>query len=175
MKIFRRLAVISIITLAAFGCSKDNPNAPATVNNQQTAPMPAGAGAASGSVVETPVETRPGIVVTVPDNVKAKWKNIKIDVSNKMDRRTETITVPIGGHSAIAGTGLTISVRDFLPDFSMEGTNITSASNEPKNPAAYITVTEDGKEVYGGWIFALYPDLQRFEHPKISLKLSGYN
>ncbi|MBI5885004.1 MAG: DUF2155 domain-containing protein [Deltaproteobacteria bacterium] len=170
MNIFRRLAVVFIITLIALGCSKDNANAPA---NQQTAP--AGTGAASGTVVETPVGSKPAEIVTVPDNVKAKWKNVKIDVSGKTESSTETITVPIGGRSAIAGTGLTISVRDFLPDFSMEGTNITSASNEPKNPAAYITVTEDGKEVYGGWIFALYPDLQRFEHPKISLKLSGYN
>ena len=115
------------------------------------------------------------IVVKVPDAVKGKWKDITIEVTNKQTNQKSTITVPIGGEAAISDTKMKVKLEAFLPEFVMEEANITSASNEPKNPAAYIVVTEDGKEVFKGWLFSLYPTAHPFEHPDYSLTLVGYN
>lgn len=114
------------------------------------------------------------IVVMVPDAVKGKWKDIKIEVLNKQTNQKTTIVVPMGGEVEIAGSKMKVKAENFLPEFKMEGANVTSASNEPKNPAAQIVVTEDGKEVFKGWLFTLYPSTHPFEHPNYSLTLVGY-
>ena len=115
------------------------------------------------------------IVVMVPDAVKGKWKDITIEVTNKQTNQKSAITVPMGGEAAISDTKMKVKLEAFLPEFVMEEANITSVSNEPKNPAAYIVVTEDGKEVFKGWLFSLYPAAHPFEHPEYSLTLIGYN
>jgi len=115
------------------------------------------------------------IRVIVPDMVKGKWKDIKVEVLNKQTNQKSTVTVPMGGEAAIAGTKMKVKLEAFLPEFRMEGVNITSASNDPKNPAAQIVVTEDGKEIFKGWLFTLYPSTHPFEHPNYSLTLIGYD
>ncbi|MDO8445638.1 MAG: DUF2155 domain-containing protein [Deltaproteobacteria bacterium] len=114
------------------------------------------------------------IVVMVPDAVKGKWKNIKIEVLNKQTNQKSTIVVPMGSEVAVPGSKMKVKAENFLPEFKMEGSNVTSASNDPKNPAAQIVVTEDGKEVFSGWLFTLYPSTHPFEHPNYSLTLVGY-
>lgn len=114
------------------------------------------------------------IKVMVPDAVKGKWKDIKIEVLDKQSNQKSTLTVPVGGEVAIPGSNLKIKAENFLPAFVMEGANITSASNDPKNPAAQIVVLENGKEIHKGWLFTLYPTTHPFEHPKYSLTLVGY-
>jgi hypothetical protein len=56
----------------------------------------------------------------------------------------------------------------------MQGTTLTSQSNEPKNPAAQIRVSEGGKEIFKGWLFALYPTTHAFQHPRYGFTLKGY-
>ena len=114
------------------------------------------------------------IVVKVPDAVKGKWKDIQIEVLNKQTNQKSTITVPIGGEVDVPGSKIKVKAENFLPEFKMEGANVTSASNEPKNPAAQIIVIEDGKEIFKGWLFTLYPSTHPFEHPDYSLMLVGY-
>ena len=114
------------------------------------------------------------IQVMVPDALKGKWKDVKIEVLDKETNKKSTITIPIGGEAAIEGSKLKVKVEIFLPAFVMEGANITSGSNDPKNPAAQIVITEDGKEIHKGWLFTLYPTTHPFEHPKFSLTLVGY-
>lgn len=113
-------------------------------------------------------------VVTVPDMVKEGWQDIKIEVLNKQTNQKNTVTVPIGGEVNIPDSKLRIKAEYFLPEFTMEGRNITSASNEPKNPAVYIMVVEDGEEIFKGWLFAQFPSAHQFEHPNYSLALSEY-
>lgn len=114
------------------------------------------------------------IKVEVPDFVKGKWKDVKIEVLDKHTKQKSTITIPINSEAAIIGSKLMVKAESFLPEFRMEGAVITSASNEPKNPAVEIIVTEKGKEIFRGWIFSLYPDTAKFEHPGFALKLVGY-
>jgi len=62
-----------------------------------------------------------------------------------------------------------------LPAFKMDGGQITSTSaDQTTNPAAKIIVTENGQEVFKGWLFELYPTVHPFNHPKYTLSLAGY-
>ena len=160
MKGIKYLVVLAVAAplVLGIGCKK-----------KEEAPAP------SMPAVEAPITVKKEeIMVMVPDAVKGKWKDITIEVTNKQTNQKSTITVPIGGEAAISDTKMKVKLEAFLPEFMMEGVNITSASNEPKNPAAYVVVTEDGKEVFKGWLFERFPAAHPFEHPVYGLTLVGY-
>lgn len=113
-------------------------------------------------------------VVVVPDSVRGKWKAVKIAVTNKETNKETVYTVAIGSEIAIPNAGLSIRVDNFLPHFMMEGTTLTSQSNEPKNPAAQIRIIEGGKEIFKGWLFSLYPTTHAFQHPKYGFTLVDF-
>lgn len=113
-------------------------------------------------------------VVVVPDSVKGKWKAVKIAVTNKETNKETIYTVPIGTEVTIASSGLSIRLDNFLPHFVMEGTTLTSQSNEPKNPAAQIRIMEGGKEIFKGWLFSLYPTTHAFQHPQYGFALVDF-
>ncbi|MBI3755044.1 MAG: DUF2155 domain-containing protein [Deltaproteobacteria bacterium] len=156
---------IAISLAIGSGCKK---------KNEETAPAPAATKKEPPRVVEqTSATDNKEENVAVPDSVKGKWKDVKIEVLNKQTNQKNVLVIPIGGEASIHGSTLKIKVENFLPEFSMDGTNITSASNDPKNPAVQIVVKEDGKEIFRGWLFALYSST-KFEHPSYSLTLVGY-
>jgi hypothetical protein len=64
-----------------------------------------------------------------------------------------------------------IQVETFLPAFIMEGSTMTSASNELKNPGAKVQITENGAVIFRGWLFSLFPNTQAFMHPKYGFSL----
>ncbi|MBI5745427.1 MAG: DUF2155 domain-containing protein [Nitrospirae bacterium] len=172
LKYFAFFLVAAFLVLG-IGCKKKEETAP-----PPSAEKPSGAvqeGRPSHVTEEALVTTKEEkTVVMIPDMVKEGWQDIKIEVLNKQTSQKETVTVPIGGEADIPGSRLKIRAAYFLPEFTMEGRNITSASNEPKNPAAYIMVVEDGKEIFKGWLFAQFPSAHQFEHPNYSLALSEY-
>jgi hypothetical protein len=86
--------------------------------------------------------------VLVPDSVKGKWKAVKVGVINKQTNKESDYRIAIGSEYKIPNTDLTIEVESFLPHFTMEGTTLTSQSNEPKNPAAQVRISEGGKEIF---------------------------
>ena len=51
---------------------------------------------------------------------------------------------------------------------------ITSRSEKLNNPAAQVKITEGGKDVFKGWMFAKFPETHAFEHPKYGLKLVDF-
>lgn len=177
MKTIRCTLACLIVAAFAFGCSKDTPpqvpQQGATNTNQQAAKTK---DEQAGKVEVTPLAANElKEVVTIPDSVKAKWKAVKITVSNKTDNKTTTLNVPIGNEAAIPGEKINISVKHFVPDFSMDGGKITSASDKLNNPATYIIITEDGVDIYRGWAFTLYPNMNKFEHSKFSITVSAQN
>jgi len=104
--------------------------------------------------------------VRVPDAVKGKWQAVKLQVERKGNGASpRTLMVKLGGESVVPGSKLKVRVNDFLPALQVKDNEITSASNEPSNPAALVTIWEDGKQVFHGWLFGKFPDLQPFEHP----------
>ena len=113
-------------------------------------------------------------VVVVPEKVKGKWKAVKIAVTDK-DTNKETIyTVAIGSGVTLPGTRLTVKVDAFLPHFMMDGTTLTSQSNELKNPAAQIRILEGNNEIFKGWLFSLFPTTHAFQHPRYGFALVDY-
>ncbi len=115
-----------------------------------------------------------GSTIVIPDSVKGKWKAVKIAVTDKVSGKETVYTVAVGNSVSIPGSNLSVKVDTFLPHFVMEGTTLTSQSNEPKNPAAQIRIMEDGKEIFKGWLFSLYPTTHAFQHPRYGFTLVDF-
>ena len=113
-------------------------------------------------------------VVVVPNSVKGKWKAVKIAVTDKETNKETVYTVAIGSGFTIPNTNIAIKVDNFLPHFMMDGTTLTSQSNEPKNPAAQIRILEGGNEIFKGWLFSLFPTTHAFQHPKYGFTLVDF-
>ncbi|MEW6161993.1 MAG: DUF2155 domain-containing protein [Nitrospirota bacterium] len=115
--------------------------------------------------------------ILVPDFVKGKWAAVKIIVEDKITKKTLEYTVNLNSDFKIPNSNLNIHVGEFLPDFRMDGFVLTSASNEPNNPAVNIRVFEDDKQIFPtsgkkwGWLFSKLPSVHPLNHPKYSIRL----
>jgi hypothetical protein len=112
--------------------------------------------------------------VSVPDSVKGKWKSVKISIMDKEKNKEGFVVIDIGKTMKINGTNLTITVENFFPQFIMDGTTLTSSSNIPKNPAVQVHITENGQEVFKGWLFTLYPNTHASQHSKYGFGLVDF-
>jgi len=148
--------LVAILTMIPVGCSKKKEEP-----RQQT-PQPPGHGI---------VIPKTDLKIVVPDSVKGKWKAVKLEITDKSTNQIREITINLNSEYSIPDSNLKIKVGDFLPDFRMEGTVITSASNEPKNPAIQLTVLEGGKEIFKGWLYSKFPSIHPFQHERYSLRL----
>ena len=112
--------------------------------------------------------------VVVPASVKGHWKAVKIAVFDKETRKQVVHTVDIGSSFDVGDSKLRVKVEDFLPAFLMDGKTMTSVSNATSNPAALISISEDGKELFRGWLFSLYPATHAFQHPRYNFTLIDF-
>jgi hypothetical protein len=113
-----------------------------------------------------------GRAVRVPDEVKGKWQGVKLQVAQKAGGASpQVFTVKLGGQIDIPGSKLQVKVGDFLPALQVSGNEVTSVGNDPTNPAVQVAVSENGKEIFKGWLFAKFPEMQPFEHPKYKITL----
>ncbi len=125
--------------------------------------MPQGHGGGMG--------TKGELKVAVPDNVKGKWKAVTLIVEDKSTKKRQEFTVNLHSDLKIPNSALKVVIGDFLPEFRMGADAITSASNEPNNPAVKVKVYEGDKEIFKGWLYSRFPTIHPFEHPKFSLTL----
>ncbi len=155
----------SILLLAAltlvlgFASCKKKEEQPA----QQAAPAP--------QQVPSIVMPQGGPQVVVPEQVKSAWKAVVLVVVDKATGKTAEANVKIGSSYTIPGSGMKIEVVSFLPDFKMSGTQITSVSNDPNNPAAQVRISGNGKEIFKGWLYSKYPAIHPFENDKYGVTL----
>jgi hypothetical protein len=112
--------------------------------------------------------------VTVPADVKSKWKAIKVTVEDKKKKSKKEYEIKVGDSMDIPGTKLSVKAVEFVPSFVMQGLNITSSSAEPTNPAAKVVITDGGKEVFKGWLFQKFPTTHAFTHPDYAVTLTGW-
>ena len=147
------LLFFAVLLVLAGGCNKQDSQKPAI----KAAPA-------------AKVEPR----VVVPRSVKGKWRAVKIEVQDKNKDQKRVYTVDIGKEFTIDDSRVTVKVLNFLPAFIMDGRTMTSVSNEPKNPAVQVVVTEKGKQIFKGWLFSLYPGTHAFQHPRFSLTLVDF-
>jgi hypothetical protein len=112
--------------------------------------------------------------VSVPDSVKGKWKSVKISILDKEKKQEGSVVIEVGKTMKVNGTDLVIEVKTFLPHFIMDGTTLTSSTNLPKNPAVLIHVTENGLDVFTGWLFTLYPNTHATKHARYGFGLVDF-
>jgi uncharacterized protein DUF2155 len=113
-----------------------------------------------------------GRPVRVPDSVRGKWTAVKLRIEEKAGGPgPQIVTAKLGSDLRVAGSPLTVHVGDFLPALQVSGNEVTSVSNDPVNPAVFVTILDGGKEIFRGWLFAKFPEMQPFEHPKYRITL----
>lgn|SRR5574337_633840 len=113
-----------------------------------------------------------GRSIRVPEEIKGKWQAVKLRVEEKGGGKPpQVFTVRLGGQLDIPGSKLRIRVGDFLPALQVSGNEVTSASNNPTNPAVMVAVSDGGKEIFKGWLFGKFPEMQPFEHPTYQITL----
>jgi hypothetical protein len=107
--------------------------------------------------------------VEIPTVVAQSWKAVLLEIEDKAAGTTEERTVDIG--ETVSHAGLEITVNALLPDFVIRGPVYTSRTNEPNNPAAWVTVKQGGLEVYSDWISKEFPDMHPFRNKKAGIRL----
>ena len=85
-------------------------------------------------------------------------------VSEHGRESVESFPAEAGAAYGIRGAKYTLEVLRVLPDFqmSLDTREITSASNEPNNPAVQIRISRNGEEDTR-WLFAKHPNVHRVQ------------
>ena len=109
--------------------------------------------------------------VIVPDMVKGKWKGVAFMLEDKISHAITEHTVNIGDEWTIPNSDIKVKTDIFLPDLIIQGTIFTSVSNELKNPAIHVIISEKGKELFTGWLFSLFPGMHSFQHDQFAVTL----
>ncbi len=165
LKKFGIIIVVLILAVSVGACKK----------KEETPQLPPGhPGMESGM----PPAGMPGMpkverTVVVPKDVNAKWKAVKIAITDKATKVSKEYTVAVGSDLSVPKTKVKIKVLAFLPDFRMTDKEITSATDKLNNPAAQVVIQEPGKPEWKGWLYSMHPDIHPFEHEKIAILLVG--
>jgi hypothetical protein len=152
------LSIVSILflsLLALSGCTSQEEKEPAPEPVKKTVP-------------------KAQTVVVIPESVQGMWKAVKISVQDKEKASEEIYTVDIGYAFDLDNSNLRLQVVNFLPHFVMDGKTLTSVGNDTKNPAVQIVITENGTEIFNGWLFSLYPNTHAFQHARYSFSLADF-
>ena len=96
---------------------------------------------------------------------------VTLVITDKEKKSAKDYFAGMGDKLKVPGSDLTVEVKEYFPSFVMQGSNITSSSNEPNNPAAQVVVSEGGAEIFSGWLFARYPTTHAFAHPRFAITL----
>ena len=136
------------------------------MKSPETMPPHGQMGASNGDMAKKEPKT-----VQVPADVKKSWKKVTLTFADKGAKKTKEYTVDINSQLQIEGTNLKVAVGEFLPDFKMMGSIITSGSNDPVNPAVRVEIFEKGQSIFKGWLFSKMPEIHPFESDKYGLLL----
>lgn len=74
-------------------------------------------------------------------------------------RAPRSLTLRPGAVVALDEQGTKVELGDFVPDFVVEGNQISSRSDEPNNPAVQLHVTRAGGKRSSVWIFPKSPQM----------------
>ncbi len=168
----KALLIISItVVLFSFGACRKK-EAPEPQNTVSQAPD---IEAPTSAPVHGAMDNKTEMQVIVPPEVKELWTDVKFSVEDKKQDSKQEFTVAIGDEFKIPDSELTVRTGPFLPDFKMSGQIITSASNDPKNPAIGVAIYEKGKKIFPqsgkkwGWLYINFPTIHSFQHERYAL------
>ncbi len=167
MKKCLSVMVITIILFSFGACKKKE--------EQPVPQLPA----RQGPIIETPAtipSQKTEFQVVIPPEIKDQWSAVKLLVEDKKLNKKQEFIVKLGSELKIPDSKLTIKVGAFLPDFKMGAQVITSASNNPNNPAVGVTISEDGLQIFPksgkwGWLYLNFPDAHSFQHNRFRVLL----
>lgn len=111
--------------------------------------------------------------VIVPPEVSRRWSAVRVVVLDKSRGIENIYSIPIGSAFKVPSSSLTIAVEAFLPAFIMQGTSITTSSNELLNPGVKVRITENATPIFEGWLFSKFPNTHAVTHPKYGFSLLG--
>jgi len=162
-----RYSTFIMLLLVVFtgACQKEEAPAPGAENLPLNHPAP-------GSPAETP-SISSNAPVMLPEEIKKKWKAVKLRIEDKQENTTKEHIIDLGSELSIPGSNLVLRAVEFIPDLKIEGSTFTSASNELLNPSVHIVIIEEGKEIFDGWLFQLFPTVHPFRHDRFSILLNG--
>jgi hypothetical protein len=164
MKHARKMVVgFLAVMVLMMGCQKKEPPPPQPQALPQAAPQPA---------MPTDIPPISGSAPTViPEFLKGKWTAVKFLVEDKKSNQSQEYVVNLGAELAIPSSTLVVKAEAFLPDLKIEGATFTTASGELKNPAVHVRILDNGKEVFNGWLFQLFPAVHPFQHERYTITL----
>jgi len=166
---FRMVVLIAVFALvfSVAACSKQDEEPIST--DKSGSILPEGH-PSPGASPDVPI-VAPVTKIDVPEGVKGVWVSAVVTVEDKSKGNSEDITVPLNSEYMLADSNVKLVVGDFLPDFRMEGSTITSSSPEPNNPAVQIKVFEGEEEIFAGWLYSRFPAIHPFQHVKYAITL----
>lgn len=109
--------------------------------------------------------------ISLDPEIANAWSGIRIHVVDSESGEAQIYDVALGETVSLGKSGLTLSTDAFVPDFVMDEGGITSRSAETQNPAARVTITEEGMADYEGWLFAAMPEIHPFPHDRYQVLL----
>jgi hypothetical protein len=124
-------------------------------------------------LTETPAPEG-ALQIVVPPSVQGHWKSVEIAILDHKINAETTYTINIGETFQVPDSPLYLRVDTFLPSFIVNDRQMTSESNETRNPAAYVTVIDGEEKIFSGWLFSLYPDAHAFHKARYNFNLTGY-
>lgn len=170
------LVTASAVILAFTGCSgekKAQEAAPAPQEQSQQA-MPQGHQPMDktqediSKVQHANIKTQK--TVSLSDEVKAKWKEVKLELVDNASGAKETVTIKVGGDVKLK-EGVKLKVDALVPDYAIAENTIESRSNEARNPAVLLELVEGDKTVAKGWVFRDFPEFNSYNDGKFTVKL----
>lgn len=170
------LVAASAILIGVTGCGeKKTAEAPKDAAQQGSQAMPEGhpqtgqQGGPDQQVSHANLKSQKQVKLT--DDVKAKWKEVKMEVADSSTKSKDTLTLKVGEAAPLKKEGYKIRVEALVPDYAISDNTIESRSNEAKNPAVLVELLSGDKQVAKGWIFRDYPEFNSFKDQTIQLKL----
>ncbi|MBI3811305.1 MAG: DUF2155 domain-containing protein [Nitrospirae bacterium] len=151
------------VAILIMGCQKKESPPPPPQAAPQAAPQPA-----------MPADIPPisgAAPMVIPETLKGKWKAVKFLVEDKKSNQSQEYVVNLGEELAVPSSSLVVKAEAFLPDLKIEGTTFTTASGELKNPAVHVRILDNGREVFNGWLFQLFPAIHPFQHERYNITL----
>ncbi len=168
------LIMAGVAMLAVAGCSKKTKQESAEQPAAQSA-MPEGHPAVGAPTPDMARLAHANIKadkkVVLPDEVKAKWNKVKMEISDASSKSSEVMTLKVGNTVPLKKDGLKLKVDAFVPDYRIVEDRIETRSNEPKNPAVFVELFDGDKLVAKGWVFKDFPEFNSFNNDRIHLTL----
>lgn len=112
-------------------------------------------------------------LLEVPPEVARAFSGVQLAWRDKSNGQEGVLDVSLGDAAKLPGSNIEVHPDVYLPAFTMTAQTITSTGAQEENPAARVTVTENGSQLFGGWLFLRFPDIHPFQHSRYALRLVG--